>query len=239
MTDYNFGESYFTMSYEQDGKIVGTLEYGEYDGKPNVKMIEVSKEYRRQGIAAKLLQELQRKYPDQEIDFGMTTDDGTKLLNAITYDVTDKNIVSDMQKLKNLQNKLNDLQEKLDNLYDIENPTDNQISEMEKVGDEWQEVYESIRELESELKGKKVIKTYVNTQNFGDEKFSAGMLEQLRYNPEDYTKRLLKNCKIPVNAENVKYYSDKLKAVTKLYNKGAPSKADYQYALKELSKRSI
>lgn len=37
----------FTMSYEQDGKTVGTLEYGEYDGKPNIKMIEVLPEYRR------------------------------------------------------------------------------------------------------------------------------------------------------------------------------------------------
>ena len=58
-TGYASGETYFTMSYEQDGKTVGTLEYGEYDGEANVKMIEVEPEYRRKGIATKLLQELQ------------------------------------------------------------------------------------------------------------------------------------------------------------------------------------
>ena len=82
-TGYASGETYFTMSYEQDGKVVGTVEYGEYAGEPNVKMIEVNPEYRRQGIGKRLLQELQKKYPDSEINFGMTTPDGTKLIDAV------------------------------------------------------------------------------------------------------------------------------------------------------------
>ena len=78
-TGYGYGETYFTMSYTKDGKVVGKLEYGEYEEQPNVKMIEVAPEYRRQGIGTKLLQKLQSKYPGEEINFGMATPDGMKL----------------------------------------------------------------------------------------------------------------------------------------------------------------
>ena len=210
LTGYASGETYFTMTYEENSKTVGTLEYGEYDGKPNVKMIEISKEYRRKGIATKLLQELQRKYPDQEIDFGMTTEDGTKLLNAITYDVIDKNVVADRKKLKNLQNELNDLQEKLDYLYDIENPTDKQTREMIRLGDKWQEVYESVRELEDELKGKKATKTYVNTQSVGNEKlsenekdFDIGAFGTSQADTEKLTKKLLRQNRSSADVDTV------------------------------------
>lgn len=169
-TGYSYGETYFTMSYTQDGKVLGTLEYGEYDGEPNVKMIEVSPEYRRQGIGTKLLQELQKKYPDTEINFGMSTPDGTKLLNSITYDVTDEAVATEKQKLKNMQAELNELQSKLDVLYDTENLTEAQENELHRLGDRWQEVYDAIRPLEKSLIGKKTTKTFIKTDT--DTKYS-------------------------------------------------------------------
>lgn len=162
-TGYAYDETYFTMSYTQDGKVVGTLEYGEYDGEANVKMIRVEPEYRRKGIATKLMQELQNKYPDTEINFGMATPDGAKLLESITYDVTDEAVVADRQKLKDLQTELNDLQEKLDVLYDTENLTEEQDAELHKLGDRWQEVYETIHYLAKDLRGKKATRTFVKT----------------------------------------------------------------------------
>ena len=164
-TGYASGETYFTMTYTKDGETVGYLEYGEYDGQPNVKMIEVEPEYRRQGIATKLMQELQKKYPDAEIDFGMSTPDGTKFLDAVTYDVTDDAVVADRQKLKDLQTELNELQEKLDVLYDTETLTEAQEAEMHKLGDRWTEVYDTIRELEKNLRGKRATKTFVKTDS--------------------------------------------------------------------------
>lgn len=160
-TGYGDGETYYTMYYTQDGKIVATLEYGEYDGEPNVKMIEVDPEYRRNGIATKLMQELQKKYPDSEIDFGMRTSDGAKLLDSITYDVTDESVVVERQKLKDLHTELNELQEKLDILYDTENLTEEQDAELHELGDRWQDVYESIHELSNNLRGKKATRTFV------------------------------------------------------------------------------
>ena len=162
-TGYAYGENYYTMSYTQDGKEVATLEYGEYEGNPNVKMIEVEPEYRRKGIATKLLQELQQKYPDAEINFGMLTPDGSKLIDSITYDVTDEAVVADRQKLKSLQAELDELQERLDVLYDTENLTEEQDAEMHRLGDRWEEVYNAIRKLSKELKGKKATRTYVKT----------------------------------------------------------------------------
>ena len=185
-TGYASGETYFTMSYTQDGKVVGTIEYGEYDGNPNVKMIEVDPEYRRKGIATKLLQELQKKYPDTEIDFGMSTPDGTKLLESITYDVTDEAVVADRQKLKDLQTELNELQEKLDVLYDTDNLTEAQEAELDKLGDRWTEVYDTIRELEQSLRGKRATKTFVKT----DTKYSLSDSDgkQLTKEQQDYFK---------------------------------------------------
>ena len=170
---YASGESYYTMSYKKDGKVVGTVEYGEYEGQPNVKMIEVEPEYRRRGIGTKLLQELQKKYPDKEIEFGMSTPDGTKLLESITYDVTDEAVVSDGERLKALQTELNDLQEKLDVLYDTENPTETDRAEVDKLGNRWNEVYDTIRELEQSLRGKRATKTFVKT----DTKYSLSETE--------------------------------------------------------------
>ena len=86
-TGYSYGESYYVMQYEVDDKVVGTLEYGVYEDEPNIKMIEVAPEYRRKGIGKQLLQELQYKYDGIEISFGMTTPDGTKLIENVTEKV--------------------------------------------------------------------------------------------------------------------------------------------------------
>lgn len=185
-TGYAYGESYYAMSYEQDGKVVATLEYGEYDGTPNVKMIEVDPEYRRKGIATKLMQELQNKYPDTEIDFGMATPDGSKFLDSITYDVTDEAVVAERQKLKDLQTELNDLQERLDVLYDTENLTEEQDAELHRLGDRWQEVYETIHEAAKQLQGKKATRTFVKTEAKYSLSDSDG--KQLTKEQQDYFK---------------------------------------------------
>ena len=188
-TGYAYDEYYYTMSYEQDGATVGTLEYGVYEGNPNVKMIEVDPKYRRKGIATKLLQELQKKYDGKEIDFGMSTPDGTKLLDSITYNVTDETVVADRQKLKNLQAELNDLEAKIgafDELFDSGAITEAQRAEFEALGEQWDEVYRSINELAPTLRGKKSTKTFVKT----DTKYSLSDTEgkQLTKEQQDFFK---------------------------------------------------
>lgn len=173
-TGYAYDEYYFTMAYEQDGEVVGTLEYGVYEGEPNVKMIEVDPKHRRKGIGTKLLQELQKKYDGKEIKFGMATPDGSKLLDSITYDVTDEAVTADMQKLKDLQAEIADVETKIssfDEFWDNGTITEAQRAEFEALGDRWDELYPAINELEHSLKGKKAKKTFVKTD--ADTKYSV------------------------------------------------------------------
>lgn len=156
-TGQSDGETYFTMSYEQDGKVVGTVQYGEFEGKPNVKMIEVDPEYRRQGIGTKLLQELQKKYPDIEIDFGMATEDGSKLIESATYSVENTEVTQNTARIEEIKEKLAE--------YDkgIEEFIENDMDVPEDYAADYNELYDEMTALEEEIQGKKPTSTYVKT----------------------------------------------------------------------------
>ncbi len=154
-TGQSDGETYFTMSYEQDGKVVGTVQYGEFEGKPNVKMIEVDPEYRRQGIGTKLLQELQKKYPDVEIDFGMATEDGSKLIESATYSVENTEVTQKTARIEEIKQKLSE--------YDkgIEEFIENDMDVPEDYAADYNDLYDEMQVLEEEVRGKKPTSTFV------------------------------------------------------------------------------
>lgn len=62
---------------------VGTLRYSIFEERPYISMIEVLEDYRRQGIAAQMLRYLQGQYPDEEIEWGYLTEDGSALYRAV------------------------------------------------------------------------------------------------------------------------------------------------------------
>lgn len=62
---------------------VGTLRYSIFEGRPHISMIEVLEDYRRQGIATQMLRYLQGQYPDEEIEWGYLTEDGSVLYRAV------------------------------------------------------------------------------------------------------------------------------------------------------------
>ena len=66
---------------DRQGNPIAKLQYNEYKDNINVDMIEVNSKYRRKGLAKELLQDLQRENPNIEINFGYTTEDGTKLID--------------------------------------------------------------------------------------------------------------------------------------------------------------
>jgi len=63
-----------------DGEVVGFLDYSEYRGEIHIQMIEVDKNFRRQGIGTALLKELDKEYPEVEIEYGMETPEGARLI---------------------------------------------------------------------------------------------------------------------------------------------------------------
>lgn len=62
---------------------VGTLRYNIFEGRPHISMIEVLEDYRRQGIATQMLRYLQGQYPDEEIEWGYLTEEGSALYRAV------------------------------------------------------------------------------------------------------------------------------------------------------------
>ena len=155
VNDFYSGETFSTMTAKVDGKVAGTLEYSEYEGKPSVKMVEVSPEYRRRGIGTKLLQELQKAYPDTEIDFGMLTDDGAKLIEKSTYTVENREIANKMARRDALQEKIDE--------YDktIEESMENDTDLPEGYAADYNEIYDELQDLNEELRGKKATKRLV------------------------------------------------------------------------------
>ena len=154
------GETYFTMSYKQDGKVVGTLQYGEYNGEPNVKMVEVDPEYRRQGIGTKLLQELQKKYPDVEIDFGMQTPDGSKLIENSTYTVENKEVTDKLARIEEIKQKLAKYDEGYNKYFE------NDLEIPENYAADYNDLSDEMDRLTEETRGKKPTKTFVKTDTY-------------------------------------------------------------------------
>ena len=62
---------------------VGTIRYSIFEGRPHINMIEVLEDYRRQGIATQMLRYLQGQYPNEEIEWGYLTEDGSALYRAV------------------------------------------------------------------------------------------------------------------------------------------------------------
>lgn len=83
---YQNGQHDMVLVAYLDGEMVGSLDYSIYGGIPHIKMLEVKKEFRRMGIGTKLLKQLQNMFPEEEIDLGMLTPDGTKLMQTIKRD---------------------------------------------------------------------------------------------------------------------------------------------------------
>lgn len=83
---YQNGQHDMVLVAYLDGEMVGSLDYSVYLGIPHIKMLEVKKDFRRMGIGTKLLKQLQNMFPEEEIDLGMLTPDGTKLMQTIKRD---------------------------------------------------------------------------------------------------------------------------------------------------------
>ena len=87
------GEVHGTISAHEKDKwtgdprenMIGLLSYGQHKASKTVrvKMIETHPKHRRKGVATEMINKLKSEFPDHEIDWGMTTKDGSKLLKTI------------------------------------------------------------------------------------------------------------------------------------------------------------
>lgn len=56
--------------------VVGKLEYSVYEDVPHIRMIQTADDYMRQGVATRLMQELQKEFAYNKINWGWQTKPG-------------------------------------------------------------------------------------------------------------------------------------------------------------------
>ena len=106
MRGFHSGQKDLSLRAYIGGELVGWIDYVDYHGDPSISMIEIFPQYRRRGVARGLVYKLQKMYPDREIDWGMTTDEGSMLYSSLKF----KEIpVFDTQRYNKLKSKFDHL----------------------------------------------------------------------------------------------------------------------------------
>ncbi len=120
---YSYGQHDFKLKFMIDNEEAGYIDYSEYEKKPYVKMIKVHDQFQRMGIARRMITHLQSLY-DEEINLGMLTDDGHKLISSLKtkkvenpfYDKVEKQL----EKLNTTLERYSDLSKNLNSSDDID-----------------------------------------------------------------------------------------------------------------------
>jgi predicted chitinase len=129
---------------------VGYLNYSVYNDVPKIEMIYVAQDYRRRGAAMKMLKALQEISPNEEIDWGYTTDDGGNLRKSIDFrKVPNSEIIKKRAKLAGVRSKLARLNYRLEQLQQ----TNPELAKryVQTVSDRWNQLNDIEYRLENEL----------------------------------------------------------------------------------------
>jgi GNAT superfamily N-acetyltransferase len=152
MRGYHSGQKDLSLRAYLNNKLIGYIDYVEYKDDVIINMIEIHDNYKRKGVGKKLIYRLQDMYPENEIEWGMLTDEGSMLYQSLEF------IEIPIFNFK----RYNKLKEKYDNLSDYlrsnwDKATDEQIQEYYKL----QDIIEKIENSEKyNKKVKRIIKTH-------------------------------------------------------------------------------
>jgi hypothetical protein len=165
MIDYYDGQSNMRLLANVGGKNVAGIDYTVYQGKPKISMIEVADDQRRKGYATSLLKQLQRQFPNTEIDFGMLTGDGDSLYKSLKFnDIPRQDIIDKQNQIKELELRLNEF-EKINAEFDkLENPTDGQRDSFINATLEWNDVRDNLDDLRNEIEGESPVTRLIDTE---------------------------------------------------------------------------
>ena len=156
------GQTNHTMTASIGGKPAGTVDYSVYDGRPHIDMIKTFPEYQRQGVGTEIARELQRKFPKQEISWGMMTDDGSALFNSLPKTKVPSEFADKFAKLTKATTKRDKLIADASKFDSIANPTKAQIEAYRRLTDPLNDLHDEIYALESELMGKAAYRTLID-----------------------------------------------------------------------------
>lgn len=148
--DYHNGQHDFLYEAIYNGVTIGVLQYSDYEDVPHVSIIEVLEDYRRRGVATQLLQALQGKYPDKEIEWGMMTEDSAALKAAVTFEVEDETYTELQKEHNRIAGQLLELETKW-----RDKPAPGEIT------DYWNSLNDRQQDIEEALYDKKPYKSFV------------------------------------------------------------------------------
>lgn len=159
-TDWHSGQLDMVMvAKDKNGNTAGTIEYAVYDGKPYIQMIRTEDGYKRQGVARYLLQNLQMEYPNTAIDFGMTTQDGTALLDSVTHEETSTDEKARLDLYNENNARMAEIENELNRAYELEDSGRNLSEEeqalvdsIDELGKEWDDLNEWLYEHREDAK---------------------------------------------------------------------------------------
>lgn len=139
---------------------VGHIDYSVYNNEPHVQMIFTN--IKRKGYGKALLQQLQRMFPDIEIDLGYLTDQGKALIDSLDFEIIKTPRVIDLKKrLKEVNAILQDYFRKSEQFKNYSNDDDREklLASMS----DWNDLHDEKEEIETELQNLKPIKRLIKT----------------------------------------------------------------------------
>lgn len=83
------GQTNMTLYAELEGEVVGRIDYVEYQGGVTVQWIKVRDDMQRKGIATAMAKELQRQFPDTEVEWSAATNMGAEFIDALNREFQD------------------------------------------------------------------------------------------------------------------------------------------------------
>lgn len=82
MRDYRSGQSYLTTYAKLGHAWLGHVDWSEYKNEVYIEYVNIKEEYRRKKIATKLFQTIKEQSPGKKINYGATTELGSKFLKS-------------------------------------------------------------------------------------------------------------------------------------------------------------
>jgi hypothetical protein len=146
------------IAYDQGQ--VGYINYSVWRGTVNVQMIHADQ--RGRGVGPALVRELQRRYPDVGLDFGMVTTAGAKMLSKMpTIFIPNEQYHHKMKRLTDVNAILSQWQAIADRAYD--DPTPEHRAQFDRIShDAWNDLHSEQWHLEHDLQdikpGQRLIK---------------------------------------------------------------------------------
>lgn len=162
-TGYHHGQTDMTLYALLDNKVVGYIEYSVYNDTPSIRMIEVDDNYKRRGYAREMLRNLQSKFPETEIDLGMLTDDGDKLVKSLQFDLLPSEYIDDYEHLERLKKECEGIKLEIDGYegLDYSSLSETERNHLYSLYSKFHDLEYDIEQLEYYLHGKSKVKKII------------------------------------------------------------------------------